>query len=100
MPRVCTVCAHPERAAIDRALVAGEGPYALARRYSPLSEPALRRHKKDHLPATLALARDAGEVARADDLLGQVRDLQRRALAILERAEGAGQLGVALGAIR
>jgi hypothetical protein len=26
MPRTCTVCTHPERAAIDKALVAGAAP--------------------------------------------------------------------------
>ena len=100
MPRPCSVCTHPERAAIDRALVGGEAPFALARRYSSLSEPALRRHKGDHLPATLAQAHEAGEVARADDLLGQVRGLQETTLGILKTAEEAGKLTVALGAIR
>ena len=38
--------------------------------------------------------------ATADDLLAQVRSLQGRALAILDRAEKAGDLRTALGAIR
>ncbi len=100
MPRSCTVCSHAGREAIDRALVTGEAVYALARRYSSLSEPALRRHKDAHLPATLAKAHDAAEAAHADDLLGQVRQLQGKALGILTKAEESGQLMVALGAIR
>jgi hypothetical protein len=39
------------------------------------------------------------EVADADDLLSQVRDLQRRSLAILDQAEAEGELKTALAAI-
>ncbi len=52
------------------------------------------------MPATLARATAAAEVARADTLLGQVRALHARALAILDTAEGAGDLRTALGGIR
>jgi hypothetical protein len=61
---------------------------------------ALHRHKSDHLPAELGRARDAAEVARADDLLGQVRELQGRAMSLLDTAEEAGDLKAAVGAIR
>jgi hypothetical protein len=44
-------------------------------------------------------AREAEEVAQADDLLEQVRHLQTHALDILERAEEAGDLRTALAAI-
>ena len=43
---------------------------------------------------------EAERVANGDDLLDQVRDLQRRAVAILERAEEEGDHRVALTAIR
>ena len=42
----------------------------------------------------------AEEVAQADDLLAQVRDLQAKALGILNKAEEAGELRTALSAIR
>lgn len=99
MPRTCTVCSHPEREAIDRALLSGEANRRIAAHHA-VSEQAVRRHKADHLPAALAKAHEAEEVSRADDLLGQVRDLQARALSILEKAEAAGELRTALGAIR
>jgi hypothetical protein len=44
-------------------------------------------------------AREAAEVAQADDLLNQVRSLQTHVLDILERAEKAGDLRTALAAI-
>jgi hypothetical protein len=58
----------------------------------------VRRFK--HLPAKLVMAQAAEEVAQADDLLDQVRDLQARTLAILEAAETTRQHRTALSAIR
>jgi len=57
------------------------------------------RHKTEHLPAHLLKAREVEDVARADDLLEQVRNLQTHALDILERAEKSGDLRTALAAI-
>jgi len=99
MPRSCSTCQHPERKVIDRALVVGESNRSVASKFD-LSEAAIRRHRTNHLPATLAQARTAEEIAQADDLLEQVRALQAQALAILARAEAAGDLRAALGAIR
>jgi hypothetical protein len=100
MPRSCTVCEHPDREAIDEALVAGESSAVIAGRYRTIGERAIRRHRTNHLPEKLAKAHEAEEVARADSLLEQVRDLQERALDILDQAEEAGELRTALGAIR
>jgi len=99
MPRSCTVCTHKSRAEIDRALVAGEAFRHIAARFDT-STGALQRHKADHLPVTLVKAQEAEEVAQADALLDQVRDLQARGLAILGKAEAAGELRTALAAIR
>lgn len=60
----------------------------------------MRRHHDRHLPATLSKAHEAEEVARADNLLDRVENLQARTLAILEAAEETGELRTALGAIR
>jgi hypothetical protein len=98
MPRRCTVCDHLERQGIDEALVSGAPYRSVAKRYG-LSESAVYRHKTEHLPAHLLKAKDVEEVARADDLLEQVRLLQGHALDILERAEKAGDLRTALAAI-
>jgi hypothetical protein len=98
MPRRCTVCDHPERYGIDEALVTGAPYRSVARRFE-LSESAVYRHKTEHLPAHLLKAREVEEVAQADHLLEQVRNLQAHALNILERAEKAGDLRTALAAI-
>jgi len=98
MPRRCTACDHPERHSIDETLVTGAPYRSVAKRFG-LSESAVYRHKTEHLPAHLLKAREAEEVAQADDLLEQVRHLQSRALEILERAEKSGDLRTALAAI-
>ena len=99
MPRSCTVCEHAEREAIDLALVGDSSNLSVSSLFG-VSESAVRRHKANHLPAKLVMAQAAEEVAQADDLLGQVRDLQARTLAILEAAESTSQHRTALGAIR
>lgn len=98
MPRRCTVCDQIERHGIDEALVSGAPYRSVAKRFG-LSESAVYRHKSEHLPAHLLKAKEAEEAARADDLLDQVRNLQAHTLDILERAEEAGDLRIALAAI-
>jgi hypothetical protein len=99
MPRVCTVCSHPQRREIDECLVSGQSNRGIAKRFG-LDDAAVFRHRNAHLPAALTRAAEAETVARADDLLAQVRDLQQRALAILEQAESDGDARTALLAVR
>jgi len=100
MPRPCTVCTHEQREAIDKALVSGEAVTSVQSRYVSVHKMALYRHKDEHLPARLAKAHDAAEVAAADSLLEQVQFLRGRAMTILDRAEADGLLMPALAAIR
>jgi hypothetical protein len=60
----------------------------------------VRYHLREHLPALLALARDAERAARADSLLDRIEALQSRTLGILEATEEAQDHRVALAAIR
>ena len=99
MPRPCTICTHDQREEIDKALVSGTPYRNISKRFS-VSMGALSRHRADHLPSHLAKAQEAREVAQADDLLAQVRDLQTKALRILARAEKTGRLRTALAGIR
>ena len=85
MGRTCTVCSHPERAEIDRALLAGETKRTIAARYG-LSATAVQNHKA-HVPPALAKAHEAKEVARADSLLGMVRSQYDRALRHIDASE-------------
>ena len=99
MGRACAVCQRPDRAEIDRLLVSGELSNRRVASRCDVSESAVRRHR-EHIPAALVKAKEATDAAQADTLLDQVRDLNRRALAILDRAEKSGDLRAALQAIR
>lgn len=99
MPRTCTVCRHDQLDMIDAAIVAGESNRMIANRFE-LSEASIQRHRAKHIPAQLAKAREAEVVTQADGLLGQVQALHSKALHILETAESAGDLRVALAGIR
>jgi len=99
MARTCTVCTHAERAAIDRALVAGEPKRRIAAHFG-LTEQALRRHRADHVAEELAAAKQAEDAAAADDLLAQVRDLQGHARTILTTSMTYTDFRMALAAIR
>ena len=96
----CTVCDHPARPLIDRSLVSGEADTSISAHFRELSDDAVRRHRLSHLPERLLQAREIAQVAEADLLLEQVRTLHRRALAILDASESAGDLRTALGGIR
>lgn len=99
MPRTCTVCTHPKRKEIERALLAGEAFRHIASRFDT-STAALQRHKADHLPGHVARAKEAAQVADADDLLQQLKALRNKAIGILQKAEGAGDYRTALMGIR
>lgn len=99
MPRPCTICTHPERDEIDTAIVRGQPLRRIATQRG-LTEQSMRRHGAAHLPASLARAHAAQEIAQAGDLLGELRELHNRVLGILERAEESGDLRAATGAIR
>jgi hypothetical protein len=104
MAAKCTICSHPEREAIDRALVEGESLRSILERCSTSSDPiamgSLHRHKSNnHVPQQLAKAQEAKEVSAADDLIGHVLALTREATEILREARDAKDHSIALKAI-
>lgn len=126
MPRVCTVCSHPERQAIDAALIQSTPNRRIAARYT-LNEGSVRRHAASHLTETLrkgALAaaakkpeniaeaaraealfttkqeNEAAEVAHADDLIAKVHKLATDAQRIATAAEASKDFRTALAGVR
>ena len=104
----CTICNHPLRVEIDKALVAGATYREIAQRFG-VSRDALYRHRKNgHIAEQIAkaakkkeiqqakevqaaiLAQEAQEVADAQTILDEVSRLKGRALTILDRAETEG----------
>lgn len=105
MSRVCTVCQHPERETIDKALVGGEPVSTIAARYCtidgrPLGRMSVQRHRDEHLSQTLAKSEAVKEEARADDLVEQLKQLRGKAISLLLAAERAGDLRTALAGVR
>jgi hypothetical protein len=117
MPRTCTICSHPDRVAIDKALVAGTPIPRITALYRDTSEDALLRHKAAHLPAVLAraqhqqeaahaaklaeqaAAREQQEQAHAIDIAKQLRAINAVSLSILDEARRSSNPAIALKAI-
>ena len=99
MPRRCSVCKHDNLAEINSALASNEPLRTIADRWS-VSKTDLMRHRNQHLPVSAIKAKEAEEVTSTDDLINQVRDLQKHALTTLDQSEEAKELSLALRAIR
>ena len=90
MAQLCTVCRCLKVDEVNAALIQSVPVRTIAGQYS-LSKSALIRHRAQHLPLSLSLAKKAGEVASADDLLGQARSLLARSSAMLDRLHAEGK---------
>ena len=88
MPRVCHVCSHPDKDAIDRAIVRGEAQRRVAALYR-LSPDSVLKHKARHLPEGLTKARVIEEATQADALLAELLSLRDRLYSLLDQAEAA-----------
>ena len=98
MPRVCTICGHPERSDINEALLRSDSLRNIAERYGT-STTALHRHKTEHLPTHLVKAKDATEVLDADRLIEHLESLRRETLDVLAAAKISGDSQTMLKAI-
>jgi len=75
VPRPCTICTHPRRVEIDRALLDGESYPTIAKRFG-VSAGALGRHKRSgHVEEFIAQAKRAGVLADAESLRARLEDL-------------------------
>ena len=98
MPRICTICTHGQRRALDKALAAGGNVRELSALYR-VSEDALSRHKRDHLPATVAKAQEQEDVAHALDVVKQLKAINGASLRVLQEARDARDGDLALKAV-
>ena len=99
MSRPCTICLHPDRDLINRGLIDREPLHSLAVQYGT-SVASLFRHKASDIPAALMKAEEALEVAGADALISQLKDLRAKAETVWASAEQAGDRKSMLGSIR
>ena len=104
MPRNCSVCNNPDRESLERELINGTSYRDISRRFGATKD-SIARHRA-HLPKSLVKGHEAEQVARADNLLSDVRagtDRSERLYALAEeilvRALEAKDLKTALAAI-
>src|SRR4051812_7349271 len=83
----CSCCIHPERAAIDQALIDRDSLRDIAGRFA-VSKSAVERHKAEHLPAVMVKSEQAKEVTRADDLIAQLQAITARTERLYTIADG------------
>jgi len=98
MPQQCSICIHPQRAEIDKALVAGEPLRDIAGR-CPVSRSALHRHKQDHLPGHLVKAAQEEDLGQAIDVLRQLKAINAACLEILQKSRADGKHSISLRAV-
>ncbi len=89
MGRVCTVCTHRDKGAIDKALALGEAANRRIASQYGVSEIAVRRHASRHLPASLVEAAGAEQMRKALDVLGQLRAVNAASHQVLKQAREA-----------
>ncbi len=87
MPRPCTICQHPDLAAINELLAAKSASYRAIGRQFNVGRDALSKHDKEHLPAHLTKAHRAEETADATGLLQKVEGLEIEARHLLGLAK-------------
>ena len=97
--KTCSICSHPERAAIDAALVSGQSLRDIASGRNGTTRSALDRHRK-HIPAALTKAKQAEEVAEATTLLSRVERLRSRCETLFDGASQAKKWAGAAAAVR
>jgi hypothetical protein len=92
MGRPCTVCNHQNRDEIDQLLIRGESYRAIVGKFG-LAKSSLERHYKGgHIQEFMAKSHEAQDMARADALLGQLREIREKANDLLNQAEVSGDL--------
>jgi hypothetical protein len=94
MPRLCTICTHPARLAINDGLIAGQSVRWISGQYG-LRKSAVHRHRGSHLPAAVAqagadLAAEFQAARQADHRRYQA--LRNNARAVMRAFEGWGQI--------
>lgn len=90
MPRLCSVCTHPEREAIDLALTLHAESYPkIANRFG-VDWQAVYRHEREHLKSSLRRVQEEQRMSIADYVLREMRDLNERTKRALDHSAALG----------
>ncbi len=88
MGRQCTICIHPKLDEINKLLLCSDSYRDIARQFD-VSKDALARHKESHIPEELLKSSNVKEIAKADTLLDQLKEVREKTLSLLDKAESA-----------
>ena len=88
MPRTCLACASPNREAIDKALANGTPLREIEGQWD-ISRSALDRHKS-HVAGAIVKAQERREQRAGENLLDEMRRVQRKAWELLSKTEDDG----------
>jgi hypothetical protein len=91
MPRICTVCTHEDHEMIDRLIVDGFPNRRIAAQFG-LSEQSVRRHKKNHFPATLQASKHIEEITHSSSLIARIERIESMTLSLAEELRERGDL--------
>ena len=98
--RRCSVCAHKNRKEIDRELIQGI-PYRKVAKKFGFANSTLQYHQRaGHIPACIAKAEEAKQIAKGADLLKWTRGLLGKSISYMDQAEATGDLRTAISAVR
>ena len=98
--RSCTVCSHPDRAAIDKLLVSGSSSIRRIATRHGLDPSSVQRHKKSDLPTSLVRRTELVTERREESLGEEVRRKKAEAEALQGKATQEGDYRTALMAIK
>lgn len=95
----CLACAHAERAELDQLLAQGTPDAQVARRFE-LSRDSVRRHRMNHLSASLRAIRERGDQAHGDRARDRLEVLYGAAMAVLDAGVEDGKASMTLAAVK
>ena len=99
MSKPCRICTHPEREAIDQAIISDVPYRSITERYG-VSNGSIARHKEaGHISQALIQANEVREITRSTDLLDMTMNLLTEAQDIVNESRQDGDLRTALDGI-
>ena len=84
----CTICNHPQRVEIDKALISGATYREIAQRFG-VSRDALYRHRKNgHIAEQIAKVAKKKEIKQAKEIVAAVEKKERKETADVDKLLG------------
>ena len=100
MSRCCTICFHPDKLAIEAALLDQHMSFRLIAARWGLTTTSLQRHRHTHLAQALRESQELQRMLTTENLLNKLSVLDDIALELLAEARKAGDIRAALLAVK